>query len=172
MAAPDGIEMTEAGRQYLDRLNQWWTREGAYVMLQSTKPQSVGAGLNDSPAGPAAWTLSFGGKDGATFERSFGSRDELLINITLYGGTQTITSAARLYYEGAHDGEHRLHPAPRIEAPAAVALFPGEEIPRQEWVAATINLRRWTEMSGGGHFAALQAPHSAPTTCVTFFSSV
>lgn len=171
-APPEGVEMDEAGGAYLERLGTWWMAEGAYAMLQSTKPQSLGIGLNDSPAGLAGWIVSFGGKDGATFERGFGSRDELLTNITIYWVTQTITSSARLYFEGAQDWEHPLYPSARIDVPGGVALLPGELLPPRSWVEATMDLRRWTEMPAGGHFAALEAPEAYAGELTSFFRSL
>ena len=129
-----------------------------YQAIQSTKPQTLGYGLNDSPVGLAAWiaekfhgwTQHDGNPETAV------TRDELLTNITIYWATMSITSSARLYYENRHAGNR--YPQ-RIEVPTAVALFPGElALPPRKWVERQYNLVHWREMAKGGHFAALEAP--------------
>jgi pimeloyl-ACP methyl ester carboxylesterase len=130
----------------------------AYFDLQSTKPQSLGFGLNDSPAGLAAWMVekfqAWSDSDG-NLERKF-TKDELLTNITLYWVTQTATSSARIYYEQQHAAPKR---DPRITVPTACALFPKELVlvPRS-WAEREYNVVRWTEMPRGGHFAAMEEP--------------
>jgi pimeloyl-ACP methyl ester carboxylesterase len=131
--------------------------ERGYFLEQSTKPQTIGYALDDSPAGLAAWIVekfrSWCDCDGEV-ERKF-TKDELLINITIYWVTQTATSAARIYYEN----QRAPGPQRKVEVPTACAVFPKEiSIPPRRWVEAQYNLTRWTEMPGGGHFAALEEP--------------
>ena len=132
--------------------------ETGYQAIQSTKPQTLGYGLNDSPVGLAAWIVEkFHGwtQHGGDHESAV-TRDEILTNITLYWVTQSITSSARLYYENRHAGNR--YPQ-RIEVPTGVALFPGElALPPRKWVERQYNLVHWREMEKGGHFAALEAP--------------
>jgi pimeloyl-ACP methyl ester carboxylesterase len=162
-APPQGMEMDEAGQQYLDALNTWWYTEGAYSAVQGTKPQSVAYGLNDSPAGMAAWFISFGSNDslghGETLDWHGFTIDELLTNLMIYWVTQTAGSAARMYRE---PDNNPLYPArSRIEVPTAVAKFPGDLVPPRSWVEHDMNLQRWTEFEEGqpfGHFAAIKVP--------------
>ena len=159
----DFSTMTEAEREYAGFTQGWWFTQGAYNMMQSTKPQTIAFGLNDSPVGLASWILSFvdTGADNHQVEAAFGGRDDLLTNITIYWATQTAGSAARMYREEAratyaHEGGPQ--PVGRSEVPASVALFPREgQFPR-EWAERTLNVQRFTKMPRGGHFAALEEP--------------
>lgn len=167
---PEGVEMDEAGGQYLGKLGGWWFSEGAYNMVQSTKPQSLSYGLNDSPVGLAAWIIekfrSWGDTHG-DIESRF-SKDELLTNIMIYWVTQTAGSAARGYYESAHT-DAALYPMQRNEVPVGIAHFPVDIIPPRSWIEHDMNLQRFTEMPRGGHFAALEEPELLAGEIRAFF---
>jgi pimeloyl-ACP methyl ester carboxylesterase len=96
-----GTKLDHIERQFLDDADRWYVDSGAYAHLQRNTPQTGAYGLNDSPAGLAAWIVEkfrdWADCDGEV-ERRF-SKDELLGNITLYWMTQTIHSSCRLYYE-------------------------------------------------------------------------
>ncbi len=162
---PTGQEenLSEAEQEFAGFIQGWWFSEGAYAMLQSTKPQSIAFGLNDSPAGLAAWIVSFAdtGADKHDVEGAFGGRDELLTNIMLYWVTETAGSAARMYLADAQasrgDGEAQ-GTSVHSDVPAAFARFPREAPTPREWVARQTNLQRYTVMPRGGHFAALEEP--------------
>jgi pimeloyl-ACP methyl ester carboxylesterase len=145
--------------------------ERGYFLEQSTKPQTIGYALDDSPAGLAAWIVekfrSWSDSNGDV-EKSF-SRDDLLTNITLYWVTQTATSSARIYYEN-----QRAPAAPRrVEVPTACAVFPKEiSIPPRRWAEAQYNVTRWTEMPRGGHFAALEEPQLLADDVRAFFRAL
>jgi microsomal epoxide hydrolase len=132
--------------------------DSGYAKIQGTKPQTVGYALDDSPAGLAAWIVekfrTWSDCDGDV-ERVF-SKDTLLTNIMFYWATNSIASAANLYFESRAEGRGAW---PAIAAPVGVAMFPKElaRCPR-EWVPPSINVVRWTEMPRGGHFAALEQP--------------
>ena len=133
--------------------------ERGYSHIQGTKPQTLGYALNDSPVGLAAWIVEkfrTWCDCGGDVERKF-TKDELLTNITIYWVTQTPTSAARYYYEGRHTTGTPA--SVRIEVPTACAVFPKELFysPRS-WLERRYNLRRFTDMPRGGHFAALEEP--------------
>jgi microsomal epoxide hydrolase len=137
--------------------NAFFDNERGYFQIQSTKPQTLGYGLNDSPAGLAAWIVekfrSWCDCDGDV-EKKF-TKDDLLTNITLYWATGSSTSSARLYYEN----QRNAGPNVRVEVPTACAAFPKEiSLPPRRWVEARYNVTRWTEMPRGGHFAALEEP--------------
>ena len=144
----------------------------AYFDVHSTKPQTLGYGLNDSPAGLAAWIVekfqAWCDCDG-DIEQSF-TKDDLLTNLTLYWVTETITSSTRIYYENQRaPGAGDWH----VEVPTACAVFPGElAIPPRAWVAARFNLARWTEMPRGGHFAALEEPELLVDDMRAFFQGL
>jgi microsomal epoxide hydrolase len=153
----DGV--TDAERERFEARAAYMQGEVGYQHIQGTKPQTLGYGLNDSPAGLAGWI-------GEKFQRwaahdgnldAAVSRDALLTNISIYWFTQTITSSVRMYYESRHyDGK----PWPEyVTVPTAVANFPGElAAPPRAWVARQFNLVHWSHPARGGHFAALEVP--------------
>ena len=134
-----------------------------YTQIQGTKPQTLGYGLNDSPAGLAAWIIEkfHAWCDCQGNVESIFTKDELLTNIMLYWVTETATSAARLYYESRRQAGGGILTAPpgRVDVPTAGALFPYElTIPPRRWAEAHYNITRWTDMPRGGHFAAFEQP--------------
>ena len=158
---PDEQEALAAAAHY-----QKW--EAGYSKQQSTRPQTLGYGLADSPVGQLAWIvekfMAWSDCDGHP-ENVF-TRDELLDNVMLYWATNSATSSARLYWEsfGAATG------AGRVEVPTGVARFPKEILksPRS-WCAAAYNLVSWTDMPRGGHFAAFEQPELFVEDVRTFF---
>jgi len=156
-AVPDA-HLTEQEQQHMQA--SWiWRRTGVgYQEIQGTKPQSLGYGLEDSPAGLAGWIVeifqewSHGDlRDAFTFDR-------LLDNITAYWVTGTATSSLRIYW-GMQQARRRAVPQARREAPTAVAVFPGEiGITPRSWTEAAYNVVRWSSPGRGGHFAAVEAP--------------
>jgi len=143
--------------------------ETGYSQLQGTKPMTLGFGLNDSPAGLAAWIVEkfrTWSDSGGDVERKF-TKDELLTNITIYWVTETGPSSVRLYYE------NRVDPGlqGRVDVPFGCARFPAElfgVVPRK-WIEAQYNLQHFTEMPRGGHFAALEEPQLLVDDVRTFF---
>lgn len=157
-------------QDYLERGMQWSQREGAYALLQGTKPQTLAYALNDSPAGLAAWFIekfrSWSDCDGDLSTRF--TADELLTNLTVYWVTETAGSAARLYYETMRAGGGTG--TARAEVPTGVAIFPHDIVPAprafgERW----FDVRRWIEMPRGGHFAALEEPDLLAHDLVEFF---
>jgi pimeloyl-ACP methyl ester carboxylesterase len=136
----------------------------AYSRMQSTKPQTVAYGLTDSPAGMAAWIVdlfrSFS-DTGGDLESGI-SRERILTNLTVYWVNATIGAPMRGYY----DSDHFTKPHPsgtRVDVPAAFAVFADSYRPDalrtpRELAEHFFDIRRWTEMPRGGHFAALEAP--------------
>ncbi len=163
-------ELSEAERAYVDAGRKWQMEEGAYAMLQATKPQSLACGLNDSPAGLAAWFVEKFRRwsdCGGDVERCF-TKDELLTNITLYWVTETIGSSMLYYYASMHPLQPDVHT--RVEVPAGVAIFPKDLVtaPR-EFAERIFDVRRWTAMPRGGHFAAMEAPELLAEDIRAFF---
>jgi pimeloyl-ACP methyl ester carboxylesterase len=152
---------------------QWAAEEFAYNQIQGTRPQTLGYGLNDSPAGLAAWIVekfrAWSDCDGDV-ERQF-TKDELLTNVMIYWVSESIASSTRVYYESRHS------PGPgkagRVEVPVGCAIFPKEIVyaPR-EWVEQQLNVTHWTEMPAGGHFAALEEPELLVQDVREFFRTV
>ncbi|MCL4560198.1 MAG: epoxide hydrolase [Chloroflexi bacterium] len=164
---PDQSELSEAEKRYLGAQQVWTFREGAYFMIQSTKPQTLSYALTDSPVGLAAWITekfhSWTDSDGDLDQHI--SKDELLTNIMIYWLTQTIGSSIRSYVDQTPG---KMEPLPPI--PAAFASFPKDILPPpREWVARRVNLRHWTVMPRGGHFAALEEPQLMAEDMRKFF---
>jgi pimeloyl-ACP methyl ester carboxylesterase len=165
---PTGMEdfstMSKAEQDFAARTGQWWYSEGAYAMLHSTKPQTLAYSLNDSPIGLAAWMVekfrAWSDSNGDV-ERRF-TKDELLTHVMIYWVTETIGSSVRMYLENARATYGHTPAAKsnqRSEVPAAVASFPGDTAPLpREWAERNVNLKRFTEMPRGGHFAAWEEP--------------
>ena len=147
------------------------TGTSTHVGIQASRPQTLGYGLNDSPAGLAAWLIDkfrmIADCDGDL--ESVISLDRLLTNVSLYWFSESITSAIRLYKEA------RPHPlkfaaGERILPPLGFAAFPGEvAVPPREWVARVYNIQSWTEMKRGGHFAAMEQPQALAEDIRAFF---
>lgn len=170
--APAGADplagVPEAEVKLMNDTNARMANERAYQQIQGTKPQTLGVGLNDSPAGLASWIVEkfHAWCDcGDNIESRF-SKDDLLTNITIYWATQTAASSTRIYYE------NRVAPPVqgRVSVPTACALFPKEiTTPPRKWVEARYNLVRWTPMPRGGHFAALEQPELLVNDVREFF---
>ncbi len=150
-------ELSDADQEGLAALAAFSREESGYALEQSTKPQTLGAALNDSPAGLLAWIVekfrTWSDCDGHP-EHVF-TRDQLLTNVTTYWVTQTITSSARLYWEHRRSTER---PAP-VTVPTGVARYPKEVLryPRA-WVEQAYHVTYWNELPRGGHFAAMEQP--------------
>jgi hypothetical protein len=132
--------------------------ETGYQQIQGTKPQTLGYGLNDSPAGLAAWIVEkfrTWSDCGGDLESRF-TMDQLLTNVMLYWLPQTANSSCRLYYEAVHS-EQFPPTGLRVDVPTGFAIFPKELFrPPRRWVEGVFNVQRWTRMSSGGHFAAME----------------
>jgi pimeloyl-ACP methyl ester carboxylesterase len=138
----------------------------AYFTIMTARPQTVGYGATDSPAGLAAWLLVHPGfaqwSYGADARQS-PTRDDVLDNITLYWLTNTTTSAARLYWENGARGSVIVAAAQRtaeISLPVAITVFPEDVYrPPETWARrAYRNLTYFNEVDKGGHFAAWEQP--------------
>jgi len=166
----DEATLTDEQREWWEGLKAYRAREWGYVHQQSTKPQSLSFGLNDSPAGLAAWILEkwrTWSDCGGDLERSY-TKDELLTLVTIYWVTETIGSSLRLYYETF--GSAPVPPVyPRIEVPTGVAVFNEANRPPRELAEPYFDLRRWTDMERGGHFPAMENPEGLVNEVREFF---
>jgi pimeloyl-ACP methyl ester carboxylesterase len=163
---------TSDEQAYLDQRAIWLRDETGYQWIQGTKPQTLAFALTDSPAGLAAWIVEkfrtwsdCGGNVEAAFRR-----DRLLANISLYWFTGAIGSSFWPYYAV----RHRPWPIPdgeTIDVPAGYAQFPAEILrpPRSLAERTYTDIRRWTVMPRGGHFAALEQPEALANEVREFF---
>jgi pimeloyl-ACP methyl ester carboxylesterase len=148
--------------------------ETGYQRIQGTKPQTLGYGLNDSPAGLAAWIVekfrAWSDCDGDVETRF--TKDELLTNVMLYWVPETATSSARLYYEMLHAGKFPPQGF-RVNVPTGCAIFPKEIVkPPRAWVDRLYDVRQWTRFPAGGHFAAMEEPEALVGDLRVFFRRV
>jgi pimeloyl-ACP methyl ester carboxylesterase len=154
-----------AEKKFFEQSDEWVKKEGAYALIQSTKPLSLSYGLNDSPAGLAAWIvekfLTWSDCNG-DLESRF-TKDELLTHIMIYWVTESIDTSFLPYYDYANasaltwmkEGMKKWTGSSKV--PAAFALFPLDiSQPPREWAERFFNVHRWTEMPRGGHFAAIE----------------
>ena len=163
---------TPEERTYLGELAQWLKEETGYQWVQGTRPQTLSFALTDSPAGLAAWIVEkfrVWSDCNGDVESAF-TRDQLLANISLYWFTGAIGSSFFPYYFRMH----RPWPIPeggRIEVPTGYAAFPREILraPRSLAERTYTNLQRWTVMSRGGHFAAMEEPDALADDVRAFF---
>jgi pimeloyl-ACP methyl ester carboxylesterase len=172
--AQDSGPLSQAEQADLAAMQRFQREESGYANEQGTKPQTLGAGLNDSPSGLLAWIVekfrTWSDCDG-DLERSF-TKDQLITNVMLYWATQTSASAARLYWETMQGGA-LAETVPFIEIPTGVARFPKEilRFPRS-WVERQYNVTHWATMPRGGHFAAMEEPELFISDLRRFFRSV
>lgn len=170
---PGARPLSDAERAFTELEKAWSAEEGGYMALQTTRPQTLGYGLADSPAGLAAWVIekwhAWTDPPDGDLTRCF-SRDDLLATVTLYWVTETINAANRLYYERAHHPRER-RPEDRITVPTGVALTTQAiERPPREYVGRIFgDIRRWVELPRGGHFVALEEPALLAETIRAFF---
>src|SRR5581483_784415 len=136
--------------------------EGGYYRIQSTRPQTLGYALEDSPAGLCAWIVEkfrpWSDCDGE-IERSF-TRDQLLDNVMLYWVTATANSSTRLYFEfdqALRSGQ--LNVGTRVEVPTGYARYPKEIMKTsRRWAERDYNLMHFADLPRGGHFATMEEP--------------
>ncbi|MDQ7909264.1 epoxide hydrolase [Phytohabitans sp. ZYX-F-186] len=170
---PGSRPLSDAERAYREGFARWSLTERGYQQIQSTRPQTLGYGLADSPAGLAAWILE---KWRAWSDPARAiDRDLLLTTVTLYWVTGTITSSMRDYFDNRWFREP-LGPDDFVDVPTGFAKFDHHladegDIPR-EWLERLFAIRRWTPMPRGGHFAAAEAPALLAADIAAFFGSL
>ena len=171
-------DLSAAEVKFLKQAEKWQHEEGAYALIQGTRPRSLSPGLNDSPAGLAAWIVEkfcvWSDCDGDV-EKRF-TKDELLANITIYWATQTINSSFLPYYDFINAGaltwivEMVKQWTGSSRVPTGFASFPHDLLPPpREWAQRFFNIQRWTEMPRGGHFAAMEEPELLVEDIRAFF---
>jgi pimeloyl-ACP methyl ester carboxylesterase len=158
--------------RYRDELQTFLKEETGYQWIQGTRPQTLAFALTDSPAGLAAWIIEkfrAWSDCGGNLESVF-SKDQLLANIALYWFTGAIGSSFWPYYARMH-GPWHVPPGATVDVPAGFAAFPREILRPPRSMAARVytDLRRWTAMPKGGHFAAMEQPEALAAEIRAFF---
>jgi len=143
--------------------------ESGYHHEQATKPQTIGLALHDNPVGWAAWVaekFQRWGDTGGDIESRF-DKDHLITNLMSYLATDSVMSSFWIYYATAQESREN---GP-VTAPTALAKFPGEfyPMPSRALAERQYDLRRWTEMPSGGHFAAMEEPEAFARDLIEFF---
>jgi microsomal epoxide hydrolase len=161
-----------AEARYLDELAHWLKEETGYQAIQGTRPQTLAAALADSPAGLAAWIAEkfrAWSDCGGDVESVF-SMDALLANISLYWFTGAIGASFWPYYARLH-GPWPIPPGTTIDVPMGYAEFPREILrpPRSMAERVFSDIRRWSAMPRGGHFAAMEQPEALAREISEFF---
>ena len=160
LGRPTSLENPTAEEQdALAALAHYEKWDSGYSKQQSARPQTLGYGLTDSPAGQLAWIVEkfWAWTDCDGHPENVLTRDEMLDNVMLYWLTASAASSARLYWQSF--GNSPLLKHGRVELPTGVASFPKEilRVPRN-WCESRYNITHWTNMPRGGHFAALEEP--------------
>ena len=173
---PDRLSRDE--EKFLAKTTTWQRTDGAYALIQGTRPYTLSSGLNDSPVALAAWIVdkfhAWSDCHG-DLETRF-TKDELLTNIMIYWSTQTVGSSFLPYFDFANSGaitwiaEAFKQWTGSTSVPAAFAMFPKDiSQPPREWAERFFNVQRWTEMPRGGHFAAMEEPELLVEDIRAFF---
>jgi len=163
MRHPAGPQNQEE-KDWQNKFDRDQIMQDGYRTQQATKPQTLGYAMTDSPVGVAAWIIEkfyFWSDLKNNNIESVYSKDTLISNIMVYLVTKTFNTASWIYYgrrkEGGRFFPKNFH---KINIPTAVAIFPAEmsEWPPRSYVDRLFNIKRWTKMNKGGHFAAIEQP--------------
>lgn len=150
-------DLTREEQRALDRIQYYHDWDSGYSKQQSTRPQTLGYGLVDSPAGQAAWILEkfWAWTDCEGHPENALTRDELLDNIMFYWVGGSGASSARIYWESFGRGVRHT-----VSIPSGFSVFPKEIVPPvRKWVDEYYtDIRHWSELDRGGHFAAFEVP--------------
>jgi pimeloyl-ACP methyl ester carboxylesterase len=158
----------QAALEAMEHYQKW---DSGYSKQQSTRPQTLGYGLVDSPVGQLAWIVEkfWSWMDCDGHPENVLTKDELIDNVMMYWATASAASSARMYWESfTFFGEFG-----RVELPTGIAAFPKEifRAPRH-WCEAMYNVTHWTAMPRGGHFAAFEQPELFVDDVRAFFATV
>jgi epoxide hydrolase len=154
----DTSGLTDAERDHIERLQRHFQGEGkGYLVLQSTRPQTLAYSLTDSPVGQLAWVVEkfkeWTNPATALPEDAVG-RDQLLTNVSIYWFTRSGASAAGFLYESAHSEGGWLPPS---DVPQGTAVFNADPILRRVMDPQRA-MAHWSEFDEGGHFPAMEVP--------------
>jgi epoxide hydrolase len=162
-------ELNDVERRRVERIAEFLDDEFGYAQIQSTRPQTLAYGLNDSPVGQLAWIVEKfqAWAHGSHVPDDAFDRDRLLTNVMLYWLTGTAGSSASIYYEDKHGGGW-----PQCSGvPTGVAVF-AEDISIRRYAERSNNVVHWSEFDRGGHFAAMEAPDLLVSDVRDFFRSL
>tara|TARA_B100002051_G_scaffold272531_1_gene309461 strand:- start:858 stop:1997 length:1140 start_codon:yes stop_codon:yes gene_type:complete len=163
MRHPDGPQ-TPAEKAWEAQFDHDQIMQDGYRTQQATRPQTLSYAMMDSPVGIAAWIIEkfhdWSDVEVGEIEAAH-TKDELLTNIMIYITTRTFNTASWIYYGRREEGGRTLsQEGKRVEVPTGCAVFPAEMLnwPPRSYVERIYNVKHWTEMPRGGHFAAMEEP--------------
>ena len=162
-------------QDFAAQLKAWGAEETGYQVIQGTKPQTLAVALHDSPAGLAAWLVekfrTWTDCDGDP-ENAL-SRDQMLADISFYWFTGCIGASFWPYYDRLHS-PWMVPEGRTVDVPLGYAQFPREILrpPRVVAEQTFTDIRRWSVMAKGGHFAAMEQPEALAGEVVGFFRGV
>ena len=163
MRHPDGPQTPEE-EAWEAKFDQDQIMQDGYRTQQATRPQTLSYAMMDSPVGIAAWIVEkfhdWSDVEVGKIEAAH-SKDELLTNIMIYITTRTFNTASWIYYGRREEGGRVIsQEGKRVEVPTGCAVFPAEMLnwPPRSYVERIYNVKHWTEMPRGGHFAAMEEP--------------
>lgn len=166
--AEDATPTTPEEKDLISRRAAILDWETGYNHQQETRPQTLGVAMADSPVGAAAWILEKFGQWADLPKRADGSPDiwskfseeELLTNIMLYVAPSSVVTATWIYHGKRLERSEHFPSGTRVRVPAGVAAFPDPVFlpPPRSFVEKTYDVVHWSDMTLGGHFAALEQP--------------
>ncbi|MEJ7934793.1 epoxide hydrolase family protein [Sphingobium sp. AN558] len=172
MGPQDQLSAEEAA--YAEQCGAFAAREFGYMNLHAIKPNTVAFALADNPLGTAAWILEkfqvWSDNDGDILDAF--TLDQLCANVSLYAFTDTIDTSIRFYEGFGRELGGIYRPFHKTDVPTGLAIFPRELIPGRpprSWAERQYDIRRWTEMPRGGHFAAMEQPDLLVADIQAFF---
>src|SRR3954463_6787787 len=152
-------DLTDREKSALESMQHYQDWDSGYSKQQSTRPQTLGYGLVDSPAGQCAWIVEkfWAWTDCNGHPENALTRDELLDNVMLYWIPGTGASSARMYWESFRTGARG-----DVTVPVGCSIFPKEIFrPSRRWAERRFSdIRYWNELDKGGHFAAFERPET------------
>jgi len=166
MQTANAKPQSDQDKAFLDRASRMRMIEGG-AHQQGTRPQTLGYALADTPVGTKAWIIEkfaawsdLPRPDGAPDLEAAYTLDQLLTNTMLYIATGSVVTSTWIYKAAAEEGGSIM--TRRVEVPTGVAAFPDPIFPPplRAYAEQSFNIVRWTDMSRGGHFAAMEQPEA------------
>ncbi len=162
-------------QEFVGQLKHFTAEETGYQLIQGTKPQTLAFALTDSPVGLAAWLVEKfrSWTDCAGNPEAALSRDQMLADISFYWFTGCIGSSFWPYYDRLHSPWF-VPDGTTVEVPTGYAQFPLEILRPPRVIAEKVfsNIQRWSVMTKGGHFAAMEQPAALAFEMTEFFRAV
>ena len=164
-------DLTDAEKSAMEGMAFYQQWDSGYSKQQSTRPQTLGYGLVDSPVGQAGWILEkfYAWTDCDGHPENALTRDEMLDNVMMYWLSGTGASSARLYWESFN-----TPPMGKVNVPVGCSVFPKEIFRTSErWARKQYgDLLHFNALDKGGHFAAFEQPETFVDEVRTCFRSL